>query len=271
MLFDELMKLHVIPNAEKNWAEYRNILTNFILNNSVNCEKILIVGAGACNDIDIMRIADKISKVVLTDRDLRIVRQACEDKFPKAEIEIVYSDYVGITDEDYSILVELLRGYLRSGGSINEFDSVFLENAERLLTNAVPSVEITEKYDIVVAAAVHSQLIGNLGLIWDVFSTRIGIDGSDVFNRLKIYNDGIIKEFNNILLKYLKNNGMLITALETEREGKGAVEGAYQALFNLESLCDKGIINLIDSKSVRWPFTDNCNYKMRLDAFKRIM
>lgn len=68
-LYDQLLALQQIPNAYDEWAEYRAELTAFIIAHTDHDASALIVGAGACNDFDLSKLAGHFSQITLPDRN----------------------------------------------------------------------------------------------------------------------------------------------------------------------------------------------------------
>lgn len=68
-VFDALKEQAKVQNTWEKWASYRESLTQFLCHQIEDAKRVVIVGAGACDDIDLCRICENREKVVLIDND----------------------------------------------------------------------------------------------------------------------------------------------------------------------------------------------------------
>lgn len=52
-----------IDGAEKRWKAYRNDLTEYVVKDAKQGEKVLVIGAGACDDLDLERLLEEDRQV----------------------------------------------------------------------------------------------------------------------------------------------------------------------------------------------------------------
>lgn len=74
-IYDQLRSLQVINNAYNEWESYRRELTEIIMKYAKESESIAIFGAGRCNDIDLRRLSECFSEIILFDKDLEAMKE----------------------------------------------------------------------------------------------------------------------------------------------------------------------------------------------------
>lgn len=95
-----------IPGAYVRWKQYRNYMTEYILENCTDTDRILILGAGGCDDIDLIALAEHTALVCLAD----VNRDAMESAVRKLQntrpdlesrLFIIETDFLPISEEEY--------------------------------------------------------------------------------------------------------------------------------------------------------------------------
>lgn len=76
-LYQQIKDRFILKNAREDWKMYREELTELILQRKP--ETVTVVGAGRCNDIDLVRLfQDSVSRVGLLDVDPDSMKEAVE-------------------------------------------------------------------------------------------------------------------------------------------------------------------------------------------------
>lgn len=265
MIYDELNKYKIIPDAYERWTEYRNAFTNTVLNFCKE-KSVLIVGAGACNDLDIKLIAQRASSVTLLDRDEEVIQRAFAEKDFSDNVTLCEGDFVGISDDDYRRFTSYFQYFLNVDSNARDtFPHLFVDKCMDLLSNARPFYP-DNKYDYVISSAVHSQLLSSLAWLWQAFSVNLGITCDEVYDFLKREDDRIVREYNNAIIKLSRQ--LLTVSLEKKNVFTGAVEGAFQGLNDLNEREKKGLLYCCERNEAVWPFSSGTNYIMAINTYR---
>lgn len=95
-----------ISGADVRWKQYRNHMTEYILKDCKDTDRILILGAGGCDDIDLAAVAEHTALVCLAD----VNREAMEAAVGKLQsvrpdlqsrIFVIETDFLPISEEEY--------------------------------------------------------------------------------------------------------------------------------------------------------------------------
>lgn len=143
----------------EGWEQHRKITSKLIegaFNGKVSPD-ILIVGAGNCNDVDIVDIMKKSARVDLIDIDGDSVKEALKAKVPyslEKKARVISTDITPISKNGglpYGVLKSLL----------NSRDvSAFTEKMQKLCTGRADLHDCLSQYDVIVILPVFTQLFG---------------------------------------------------------------------------------------------------------------
>lgn len=306
-LYEQIKDNFNIKTAYEEWEAYRNTLTDYLID-LVDCEKlsldclqhisdelklpsIAIVGAGACNDIDLNRILPYFSKITLIDVDENSVDEAmCREGLQHNQlIEKRILSLTGLRDEDYEEFTGMLQCYLN--------ENMYRITPQCFLDYAVHCVELLYKergtvanvhafggYDYVWCFGVHSQLQSMFGYIYKTFLSFLKeevfsfeeVMEQPFFDKLKVINKTLVPAINDLLigcsnmctvlgnewdLLHNKNENYILC----DAPGHG-IEGAYQAICDIRkrenNCCEKMLL---------WPFSEEKEiyYMMLIQEIKK--
>lgn len=268
-LLSRLLELQRIPDAYKNWREYRLALTEFLTRYTEPGSTVLIVGAGRCSDFDLRCLEERFSRILLLDRDGSAMREGILEQGADAEKVIpVRADLLGVSDADYQTLFfELREEAVRRkafGASDNEgFGQTFLDLMKKTLSARRPDDELLSELntDYVVCCGVHSQMLSLFAEAAIVFGRALPFRTEPVFSFLHSENETVARELNGKLFASAKKGVFL--GLETERISMpGGIEGAAQAIADLDE--QKG--GAFASTEMLWPFDPARNKYYRMSV-----
>lgn len=290
-LYTEIKKNFILSNAYEDWVNYRNSLTHYIIQETnqvslplsfhanMNEESFLptlaIIGAGACNDLDLTELMSHFSTITLLDYDTKAMEQALET------YHLTDSPYIqcktislnGLNDTHYAEFCNSLQAYVQHNLDTlipREFEDYAISLIENTLTklNAYTIPLQQNAYDYICCFGVHSQLQAMFSYIYRAFEINLrewkfadALDFNTRFNsHLRAENQRFIPLFHNALLRCAKQS--IFLGLEQKRTNHdGAIEGAYQATIDIESrnLTTKGTTMI-------WPFlpSEDIYYEMLL-------
>ena len=268
-LYDELACLTAIPNAYENWTAYRQAVTDFILTNIAPGARLLLVGAGACNDFDLRRLMD-YAPITLLDRDEAAMRTGLQKQGIAPEsVTVLCADLLGLSDDAYRAfaddMVNAARAYAR--GERIDVTAKFLSGMDAALQSRVPSplTERTDICDTAVCIGVHSQLLVPFARIAGVIARYAPLDTNAVLAQLRADLPAAVGHVNDALFTWAKR--CVITGTETERIGMaGGIDGAAQGMADLRRFGKPET-----EAELPWPFdpAQNKAYRMRLSAYRK--
>jgi len=277
----------IIPDAYERWASYRKSNTNFIIDSVSSHKGIIILGAGRCNDIDLLSLSRHYPEVMLVDRDMVAMQEAlityglqCNE-----HIHIVQQNFTKVDDKcvdefrnmlykkkDFDVVLEYLDNMV--GQHTTTYIYEFLEN--------VPE----DVYDTVVCIGVHSQLVIRLIYILEEYRHHFTTEQLErLKHRLSDLVDITSKNLNNNIfsipgikytyigyeyaafydsdekmvedIKYLFEHGM---AGKVAEYNLPRVEGAYECELDLTRRLHNNTLEIQGFLYNVWPFTENKEY-----------
>ena len=290
-LYETIKNNFILPDAHKDWMHYRNTITNYIIRETnqtsvpltfganMDENKLLptlaIIGAGACNDIDLQVLTSHFSKITLMDYDVKAMETALETYHltNSSQLECKIVSLNGLLDTHYETFCNLLQNYVRE--NIDRLTPSTFENyAITVVRNMLEQVEDYEiplyakTYDYICCFGVHSQLQTMFSYIYHAFEVNLtDIKFFDAppfhthFNRrLQEENERFIPLFHDALFTCAKQAVFL--GLEQSRtHSNDAIEGAYQAMEDIK----KRALPTEEAYLV-WPFlpSDDIYYEMSI-------
>ena len=271
-LYQKLSGMLILPNAFEEWKEYREKVTKYIIEHSEADRSIAILGAGRCNDLDLAKLKEHFSFISLFDRDEDAMKEALkryglEDN---PDIDIQVRDFVGISDEDYADYADLMIREMNKKGrdtDLKEVAPLMLEKLEEIFKKTrAHSADIgIQQYDYATVLGVHSQLLNMLVWIWAVGLSNIGQSEKTVEDRIKREDLYQVKKLNDDINMLVRRGFFL--GCEMSRSGaKGGVEGALQAMADINTRNEKHLMKINNAATITWPLNarENINYQMCL-------
>lgn len=288
-LYHEIKSHFELPNAFTDWTNYRNTLTSYLiaetdqitlpLSFSPDIEQseflptLAIIGAGACNDLDLEVLSNHFSKITLIDYDCAAMNKALSTYHLEncPVIELLPLSLNGLNDSDYRNFCRQLQIFINASSSAMSFET-FHKHALSLLNSyyqksrQMTISHLPASYDYIWCFGVHSQLQAMFSYIYHVFEVNLTttllkqVSSSDnpFTKRLKKENDFFIPHFHDILISGTKK--AVFIGCEQRRLGyEGSIEGAYQAIQDIRSRR----LSLTEHM-ILWPFcpADNISYEM---------
>ncbi len=291
-LYDEIKKNFILPYAYKDWESYRHFITDYILREtnrvslplsftanmpeSALLPSLAIIGAGACNDIDLKKLVPHFSKITLLDynQDAMITALDTYHLNNCSKIEHKTISLNGLNDSHYEDFCKQLQTYIQCNLTDDFHPTEFENYAITLVRNQLNSIKdykvpLPENtYDYICCFGVHSQLQAMFSYIYHVFEVNLRnlhyIDTPDInthfTKQLQEENDRFIPRFHDALISSAKQS--IFLGLEKKRtDNDSPIEGAYQAMSDLEHR------NLSTKEDyAMWPFlpSENIHYEMQI-------
>lgn len=273
-LYDQLAALQNIPGAYEKWTGYREAVTHYILEQAYGNRELAILGAGRCNDMDLRLLATYFEKLYLFDQDEQAMKEALKKyglwEHPRIEMKV--ASFTGIEEDDLRDYADGLIKEIRRRGMQTEVGELAMV-AQDLLNSIEEKLEAFTAsfgtYENTVVLGVHSQLLNMLEWIWQVVLQTLGKTEESVRARIIQLNDRTVERFNTALIRATREQ--MIMGCEESRIGQiGMIQGAYQALSDMEARRKRGDVKVVDEKSLVWSFNEEemkC-YRMKILAIK---
>lgn len=276
MILEDIKQKFKLINAYEDWKDYRQLLTDLIIEAGCgeSSKSVTVVGAGYCNDIDIKRLCRHFERIRLVDCDPEAMA-VFSNKLADSEAEkvkLLPLSLTGIEEQDISGFFEdTLIALKRFGKNLTcvDFEEVLMSKLDRLLDKTITSKEELIKRlpegDIVLCNGVCSQLFSVIsffirsiaGSIPEALFTGAADVAERAEQKLKSKNDKVIPLICRALFKTAGD--CVIFGNEYSKEKP--VEGAQRCI---ETVRNSGHV-LKETEAV-WHFNrkENVNYNMLL-------
>ena len=285
-IFESIKNEFRIPDAYENWSSYRKALTDIIIGNDMIeknhtknkegyidgdtlCNRsIAILGAGPCNDIDLLRVHEEYKQITLMDVDDKGMQDAL-DRYGlrhSSGISLKAVSLTGLTDEITESFFNRLYLYIVDRGkNLTEADfqertlMEFKEVEDKLYKNTRDfSMVLPEAaYDTVVSVGLHSQLWSVLSYSWHILAGNVSeqllggrpVDPDPFHDHLRDVDDTFIPMMNTAILQASKHRVLF----SSEYDPNNPSEGAWQCIKDVRKRYTGGEIELMES-TLEWPF-----------------
>lgn len=257
-LYDQLTQLQIIPGAYEMWYEYREALTDYLLSEVQKEDRVAIIGAGRCNDIDLGQIIKGVGKLIIVDKDLEAMKGAIKQYELSAnpKIECLTKNIIGLSVQDYRQYAEHMVSAVRRKGlatSIESLVQIALVEINTLVSQMIISRWEKGQFDVVITIGLHSQLLSMIEWIWQVILQTLGKQEETVRQYLMNVNEKLVCALNTAILEATTKKW--IVGCELERNGKpGTIQGAVQALEDISIRRAYGELRLKSAIELEWPF-----------------
>lgn len=173
-LYEELRSHFYIPDAYRHWKRYRDLLSAYLSAEADNGSTLAILGAGACNDIDLSYIRQYFSEITLIDYDDKAMKEAVKRYRLEQDlrVELCPAGLTGIGESGYvqfCTAMQQFAGAVKDGVPVQALDA-FAISALRSVAGQGGSCPLEgKKYDCIWCVGVHSQLHVMFSYIYRVF------------------------------------------------------------------------------------------------------
>lgn len=288
-IYDEIQAQARVSDTWEKWKDYRNEVTELLLQECADARKIVIVGAGSCDDIDLTKLGSRGKEIVLLDNDEQALRKAQERlRKQKNENVLITGQVMGIDGVEaymYREFCERLAGYIRSGAGIylSELDEFAYSLLEEYDASAKKNKEADkgkwQEADVYICMGVCSQLQTMFAYVYHALRGYVmqmagvemgeadtsGVEKFEAF--LKKRNEQTIGSFHDRMLghtKYklivgneyqrsLKHDTLKERMYESVLKSGQPIEGAYQAIMDI-----RGRNLSCKEYTAYWPFDLSC-------------
>ncbi|MFJ8103928.1 hypothetical protein [Lysinibacillus sp. NPDC096212] len=212
--FCEKLNEDTESNRYQKWHEHRNAISNLfneVFSVKGYVQKIGILGAGNCDDLDINFLSSKCDEIILFDIDLSSMEKAVAklSEEVKKKITLVKVDLTNLNKFDfYNKFEEMVKENVPS----KKIKRFLVESASKLKMDNENLESYYYSCDIVASSAIYTQLVLN----W--LQEKSKNSGNYTTKELdEIVNDGgryltdsVVKQYNSELLKLVRKDGNLV-------------------------------------------------------------
>lgn len=221
------------------WKAHREIASSLLYDHSIQeRNNIIIFGGGNCDDIDLMKLINTHNEITFVDIDILATKAAINRQGIKniENIHYIEHDLSGLSQiEFYQRVYDLISNL--------KFDELklYIRSVSESLKLSIEELR-GKKYSVVVAGAIHSQLIAVLGMMLEKAAPQI-----DIYDELDDLHNTISINFNKLLMNVLGDKGTFIgwfDIVEIENENRSLVYNAIKN-YTVNNIIENYNIDLI--------------------------
>lgn len=282
-------------NTEKRytkWSSYREEISNFIkVNSKIEDGKILILGAGNLDDIDLNFLNERASMITLADIDIASINNGLSNySFHKKNIETIRVEFTGFEKDLFFTNLHKVMLECKSFECIQKFiDKELMNKSEYKFLK-----DYIKTFDLIIISPIYTQLLyhqflHSLSILRDNGVREDLIKYAE--NYLLFYMPNIIDRFNSNIVELLNDDGELFALSDIfevyvgsdfykkynndySNENADAIYDDYVENYGI-GLGDYGLLSLEDYVSPKnykwllWPFNDEVNMVVKVVSYKK--
>lgn len=194
-IYERLRASERLPGAYEDWSTYREALTDYLCRIIPSDSRILILGAGGCNDLNLNGLLKQGYDITLLDRDCSLMEEGLRrQKIKEGRISFLERDVWPIRKE----LCETLLLKMQQRMSIENLCDMIRQGTKASMQE---TLEIKSVYDYVIAVGFHSQINS---LLPALFQTAIqeGVVNYSLSDRQKLHR--FLVEENDRMIDWLQ-------------------------------------------------------------------
>lgn len=303
--YDMFREAEINENAYEDWCEYREQVTDFIVKSVRKDSTAAVYGAGRCCDLDLKRLAECFSTMVLYDYDEKAMKDALKlyglregkNAVPTGgiehvcEIRLMQADFTGMERESYIRFTDHFHYGLKNIKTEQDADD-FRRELLAIIRNAYADAEkkrarerVEAAADYSIALGLHSQLNNSFSAIWNYVAGAVaGLEGLP-----EIIGETVKKTFTDIETEQRKNTQRIVNSVNTmisentrdsifigyelyvKTMPGSPIEGAYNCSHDLEEREKNGEIQTVSYIRTEWPLAIKRElvYDMVVGKFKK--
>lgn len=282
MILQDIKRKFRLSDAFEDWKDYRQLLTGMVIDagGGDKIKTVTVIGAGYCNDIDIISLCRTYKAVTLVDCDLEALTKVKNglSEIDTKKIKLVPASLTGIDESDISVFFdETLAELQRYGKQLNRlsFEEVIMTNLDKLISKMYTAedeiVQLLPRTDIAVCNGVCSQLFSVISYF--IRSVTASIPDALFTGAFEVADkaEQKLKKCNDVIVPMIVNAIMNVTGdcviFGNEYINEHPVEGAYQCINAVQKSGSK-----IKELEAKWNFNrkENIVYNMLLQVCQGI-
>jgi hypothetical protein len=269
------------------WTKYREELTTFICNQTQSkIERLLIIGAGNSDDIDLHELSKKTSHLFLSDIDKSALERAVS-KYQISNTSSIYDiDFIGL--DNFEIWDNFIN-YMLKEKTIQGIDTVFASLKSKITNYKIEIEDL--KFDFIIISPIYTQLFLLQGLKYVEILNNLNYSTiliEHITNKMLSLVKDVIYSFNSNILMLLKKDKTLIVISDIfeaaynsefykEANNLTKIDNIYKDYFNKYGygLGDFGLSIMSDlaleleNKWFEWPFDKEKCYFVKAVKYRK--
>lgn len=220
MILDVYESCNADSGCKDRWNRWKQHRENIgtALERCGEAEKVVILGAGRCEDLDLKHILKSFGHITLVDYDFESMKKALDRQMiSEGEAERITLvgelEFTGLYDEEF-------LSY--DGDDIEYFDEMVMKSG-----SSMPDILGREKYDLVISGAVHSQLIMPY-----VELAKNHEQGSDLMGKAGMYANILAEKYNENMMSLLRAGGKCVCYYDVMEFSRSRGTLPYTAMFD---------------------------------------
>ncbi|MEE1342240.1 MAG: hypothetical protein U0L23_05940 [Lachnospiraceae bacterium] len=167
-ILERLIASETIEDSYERWTDYRYQLTSLIEGlKEKTTDRLVLLGAGRCSDLDLKRLSKVYQEIILVDRDLEAMEEAIK-RYDTPMVKTYSLDFFKVTTKEYD---ELIKNLQEKNFSLVKEQ---LSNMKDVPKNNPLPADI--EGEVVVAVGLHSQLISRLVALFSLYQEQFSYE-----------------------------------------------------------------------------------------------
>ena len=275
-----------IDGADERWEAYRRDLTAYVMTDAEPGEAVLVVGAGACDDLELEWLLENDRQVFLLDCNPEALQAGTEKVGKHENLHTICADAVGLSEQQLDAFQKACEAGTET---LSEWQTVYEDTfrTQRSFRHVVQdTLELygIPKFDRIICMGFHSQVYMPL-----ILTLQTGRYPLSVRQQVQRIVEHLNRSFAEESLCVMRQYGRVVylgyeyttflwedTALReeaierlTEQGSSGLhqmrmsrVEGAYQLEQEIGKAYEKQELQIADCAYMLWPFSEEKSYLM---------
>ena len=280
MLWKQLENSTKIAGAYEQWRTYRTQLTNALIEEIEIGDTIAILGAGACNDIDLFKLLPYINQMYLIDYNKEALQKAVEQyQIPENRVKIIELDL-------WSINKTKFEEKLNQGIPMEQLIQFLKEETSKAMEESLLDCNV----DMIINIGLYSQLNTLLVSLFYLKREPYALSEREQLRQMFSYmNQQAVTKINDWIVRHCKKAmiGYEYAVFETDENGNkqcnqvmellrygqveilqsmaiARVEGGWQGESDLARRYRKQGITLDRDRYFIWNFIPQKQYIMQI-------
>ncbi len=212
-------------NRYENWKVYRNQVSHLFNDATKTLSKeqdsCLVLGAGNCDDIDLINLKTRFKKIALSDIDISSMKQGITRQGLKLDdFTLVQADFTGF---EQILFFENLIDDLLIMKTSHEIESYLNDKIQSALLNSFTK-NFSKLFNVIMVTPIYTQLIYHQTLKISEVLKEMNYDGKliSIFEDTVLdFMPSIIDRFNQNVVSLLDKNGLIIILSDIFQSQKG--------------------------------------------------
>ncbi len=275
-----------IDGADERWKAYRRDLTAYVMTDAEPGETVLVVGAGACDDLELERLLENDRQVFLLDCNPETLQAGTEKAGSHENLHTICADVAGLTEQRLDAFQKACEtgSEALTTWTVGYEDAFWTQRSFRHVVRETLEMYDLQGFDRVICMGFHSQVYMPLILALKTGHYPLSVR-QQVKRSVEHFNQSFAEESVCVMKQYgrivylgyeyttflREDTALREEAIErlTEQGSSGLhrmrlsrVEGAYQLEQEIGKTYERRELQIADCAYMLWPFSEEKSYLM---------